>query len=112
MFRHKVKAASIKEVIPALARIINQGIAEGCFATHDDPIEIAEIVLGIGHNFSDITGKILLNAAEDKNCLTQVEKKVAAVQYAIERVLNASPGSIHIFDIDRTKHWFDQPVGS
>lgn len=96
IFRQKITTASIKDVIPVLTKIINQSIAEGSFAIHDAPAEIAEIMLGIGYNFSDVIGKILLNAAEDKNCLPQVERKVAAVQYAIERPLNAPPGSINI----------------
>ncbi len=106
IFRQKIETASIRDVIPMLAKIIEQGIAEGAFATHD-PVEIAEIVMGIGYYFSYTIGKILLNAAADKNCLPLVEKKVVAAQYAVERVLNAPPGSITIFDIERTKHWFD-----
>lgn len=105
IFRQKIKTASAKDVIPMLARIIDQGIAEGCF-TAPNPGEIAEIVLGIGHNFSDAIGRLLLQAAEGENCLPTVERKVAAAQYAIERVLNAPPGSISIFDMERTRQWF------
>jgi len=107
IFRDKIKAASMKDVIPALTKIINQGIEEGSFDVPDDPAEIAEIVMSIGQHFADAISYLLLNAAEDKDCLKRVERKVLANQYAIERVLNAPSGSIKIFDIERTKHWFD-----
>ncbi|MCG3209855.1 MAG: hypothetical protein FOGNACKC_03482 [Anaerolineae bacterium] len=106
IFRHKIETASIREVIPTLAKIIEQGIAEGVFAAHD-PVEIAEIIMGIGYQFSRSIAATLLDTAANEYCLPQVEKKVTAVQFAIERVLNAPAGSITVFDIERTKHWFD-----
>lgn len=105
IFRDKTKAASLQGVLPELAKIIEQGIAEGSFVA-SAPLEIAEIVMGISHNFSETIGKLLLQAAAGEISLSLVEKKVAAAQYAIERVLNAPPGSISLFDMDRTKQWF------
>lgn len=106
LLRQKIEAASMRSVIPMLAKIIEQGISEGAFTTHD-PVEIAEIVMGISYQFSRSIAEILLTAAADENCLPALELKVTATQYAIERVLNAPPGSIHVFDIERTRHWFE-----
>jgi AcrR family transcriptional regulator len=106
IFRLKLQSTVTQETAGVLATIIEQGIAEGSFTVHY-PLETAEILLGISQTFSESVSKIILDGAEERSNMAQVERKITAVQSAIERVLNAPYGSITIFDIERTGHWFD-----
>ncbi len=108
ILRHKVKAASVEKTMPLLAQIIEQGMAEGTFAT-EYPADIAEIVLQIGQPLSDTLTKIILNEAHNDDTLAIIERKIIVYHYAIERVLNAPAGSIKLFDFDQIKPWlYDQ----
>ncbi len=104
ILRHKVKTASIEKTIPLLARIIEQGIAEGTFATQY-PADIAEIMLQIGHSLSDTLVKIILNQAHNDDTLAIIERKTMVYRYAIERTLNAPAGSIKLLNLEQIKPW-------
>jgi len=104
ILRHKVRAASVKSAIPLLTQIIEQGIAEGTFAT-EYPADIAEIILQIGQPLSDTLTKIILNETHHDDTLAIIERKIVVYHYAIERVLNAPAGSIKLFDLDQVKPW-------
>ena len=106
IFRQKVMTASAEKTVPALTRIIEQGIAEGVFAT-ECPTEVAEIVLQIGQSLSNTLAKIILNGAQYDDSRAVIKRKITAYQYAIERVLNAPPGSVKIFDVDLMYRWLD-----
>jgi AcrR family transcriptional regulator len=106
IFRYKFQEMTTPDIIAILTTIIEQGIAEGTFTVHH-PAETAEIVLGIGRTFSEAISKLLLESIEGTSPLPEVENKVAAAQCAVERVLGAQPGSITIFDLERTRHWFE-----
>ena len=90
--------------MPLLAQIIEQGMAEGAFAT-EYPADTAEIVLQIGQSLSDTLVKIILNEARDGDTLVIIERKTKVYQYAIERTLNAPVGSIKLFNLDQVKPW-------
>jgi len=106
IFRHKVMAASAEKTISALTRIIEQGITEGVFAT-ECPAEVAEIVLQIGQSLSNTLAQIVLSSAQNDDSRAVIKRKTTAYQYAVERVLNAPPGSVKIFDIDLMYQWLD-----
>jgi AcrR family transcriptional regulator len=106
IFRQKVSTASVTRTVPSLTKIIEQGIAEGVFAT-EYPAEVAEIVLQIGQSLSDALAKIVLNSVQNDDSRATIKRKTTAYQYAIERVLNAPPGSVKIFDVDLMYRWLD-----
>lgn len=106
ILRHKVKTASVEMTMPLLAQIIEQGMAEGTFAT-EYPADIAEIVLQIGQSLSDTLAKIILNGVHNNDTLAIIERKTIVYHYAIERTLNAPAGSIRLFDIDQVKPWLE-----
>lgn len=106
ILRDKVKVASVEKAVPLLAQIIEQGMAEGSFAT-EYPADIAEIVMQIGQSLSDTLAKIILNEAHDDDTLAIIERKTIAYHYAIERTLNAPAGSIKLFDLDQVTPWLD-----
>ncbi len=104
ILRHKVKTTSVEKTMPLLAQIIEQGMAEGTFAT-EYPADIAEIVLQIGQSLSDTLAKIILNEAHNDDALAIIERKTIVYRSAIERILNAPTGSIKLFDLDQVKPW-------
>jgi hypothetical protein len=106
ILRHKVKTTSVEKTIPLLVQIIEQGMAEGTFAS-EYPADIAEIVLQIGQSLSDTLAKIILNEAHHDDTLAIIERKRIVYHQAIERTLNAPTGSIKLFDLDQVKPWLD-----
>jgi AcrR family transcriptional regulator len=104
ILRYKVGAASVEKTVPLLAQIIEQGMAEGNFAT-EYPADIAEIVFHIGQSLSDTLVKIIMNEAHNDDKLAIIERKTIVYHHAIERVLNAPAGSIKLFDLDQVKPW-------
>ncbi len=106
ILRHKVKTTSVEKTVPLLAQIIEQGMAEGTFAT-EFPADIAEIVLQIGQSLSDTLTKIILKEAHNDDTLAIIERKTMVCHHAIQRTLNAATGSIKLFDLDQVKPWLD-----
>jgi len=103
VFRHKLEKASAASLEPLLASIIKQGIAEGIFVT-DYPDEAAEILYIILQNLSETLVRLLL---EDNGYdALFIERKMTAHQQAMERLLGASPNSLHVLDIESVKAWF------
>jgi AcrR family transcriptional regulator len=108
ILRDKIKAASVEKTVPLLARIIEQGMVAGTFAT-EYPADIAVIVWQIVQSLSETVAKIILNEAHNDDTLAIIERKTIVHHYAIERVLNAPTGSINLFDLDQIKPWlYDQ----
>jgi AcrR family transcriptional regulator len=106
ILRHKVQSGSAERTIPLLAEIIEQGRAEGSFAT-DDPVDVASIVLQVGQSLSDTLAKILLCKANDDDTPVVIARKVIIHERAIERVLGAPPESLKLFDLNAIKFWFE-----
>lgn len=104
ILRQKVNTTSVEKTMPLLAQIIEQGMAEGTFAT-EYPADIAEIVLQIGQSLSDTLAKIILNEGHDDDTLAIIERKTIVYQYAIERTLNAPTGSIKLVNLEQVKPW-------
>jgi AcrR family transcriptional regulator len=106
IFRHKLKVASGRSVIPLLTEIIHQGVAEGVFVT-DYPDDLAEILLQIGQSVSETASELLLKIEKDDHALDIVERKVAVYEHAVERLLGAPSGTLKLFDFTRVRLWFD-----
>jgi AcrR family transcriptional regulator len=106
ILRHKVTTSSIEKTMPLLVQIIEQGMAEGVFAS-EYPADMAEIVLQLGQSLSDTLAKIILNEAHSDDTLAIIERKTIVYHHAIERTLNAPTGSIKLFDLDQVKPWLD-----
>jgi AcrR family transcriptional regulator len=93
-----------------LTRVFRQGIREGVF--HPAFPEMAgEVVYSLMMQMSDSCGHLLLElldtgpSAEDR-IASQMESVVGAYTDAIERVLGAKSGSIHLVDMKMLKKWF------
>ena len=103
---HEIRTQALQTIAPEVAKIIAQGVDEGVFETKY--IEnTAEIVLAIMATFSDAIGDIILNPDNYDNPIELAQRKYAAIQMAIERVLGAPPGSLPILDSETLMAWFE-----
>ncbi len=106
VLRHKMRLRLLDEVLPPLTAIIEQGIAEGIFATRSAS-DAAEIVLTMAQVLSESIAQLLLEPQPRADLVPLIEQKVSAYQEAVERALCAPAGSITIFATDRLKIWFE-----
>jgi AcrR family transcriptional regulator len=109
--RQKVLATGIKRITPLLTSIIRQGIQEGILTT-PYPDQVGEIVLSIGLNLSDTLAVLLLSCEPNHDVLQRMENTVAAYTDALERVLGAPTGSLHLVDAETLKEWVVSPEGN
>lgn len=101
LLREKLRIRSTQIVLPLLARIINEGVAEGAFSIpHTDPEEAAALVLHLADGVGDANFRDLLQAGEDSRCIARVKKRADACFTAIERILGARPGVLSRLDDD------------
>ena len=105
LLRHKLEMRTVQMAVPILGQIIAQGVAEGVFET---PFveEAAENVFAIAIVFSKTLTALLMNPEHYSHPPALAQRKIAAVQTAIERVLGAAPGSLPIIDQDSLLAWF------
>jgi AcrR family transcriptional regulator len=103
---HKMQTQSVQMVPPELAKIIAQGVDEGVFTTTFVE-ESAELSLSIVQAFSNAFTNILLYPDNYDDPVALAERKLAAAEAAIERVLGAPSGSLPLIDTKSFAAWFE-----
>ena len=106
LLQYKMWMKATQVLSPELAKIIAQGVEEGVFETESiqDAVEIA---LAIARGVRDTIYDTLLNPDRYDDPAALAWRKLASVQTAIERVLNAPPGSLPIIDEQTFAAWFE-----
>ena len=99
----RIQRDQIEALTPLVARIVEQGVGEGAFDT-PFPFEAARLVLELGTATSRRLGEALLAAAPP--ALAEIERDFDAFQHAVERILGAPPGSVHLVDREVIAYWF------
>ncbi len=107
LLRHKIEEGSVTAAIPEVAKIIEQGIAEGVFDV-EFAEESAEIAFSVMRSISSFLGAVVLNPDDYPNPLPLVQRKVAAIQTAVERILGAPQGSLALINIESLAIWFGE----
>jgi AcrR family transcriptional regulator len=106
LLHHKLRTEWHKESAPEIAKIINQGVAEGVFDVEHIPDTVA-ILLTVTSSFNDEVGELITNPDKFDDPAALALKKFAAMQTAVERLLGAPTGSIPIIDEITLIAWFD-----
>lgn len=102
--RDQLQRSSMAAVLPLLADVIEQGVAEGIFVTAY-PRTTAEISYRLIQGLSENLANLMLHPHPDVADL--LEENVTTYQQATERVLGAPEGSLQIFDADIIyEKWF------
>ncbi len=91
--RHRMNERALQATIPLYARIIRQGIDEGCFRAAQ-PDETAEILLRAWTAIGDAIAELLLQGADRPASLQKAGGMLAAYDEVAERALGAAPGSL------------------
>lgn len=103
--RQKVTAAGLTQIKPLLAQIIQQGADEGIFtATH--PNLTADLVMALFQGMSENLAGLFLMENPGKEILDRIKNTITAYTDALERVLRAPCGSIHLMDTSTLEEWF------
>ncbi len=109
VLRMKIVAAIMPIVVPQLAKIVRQGIAEGVY-TVEYPDECAEIILEMGQGIALPVAQLLLHGPANgeplERALDALERRVRAYEHSMERVLGAATGSISILPPALLRAWF------
>ena len=103
--RQKVAAKAFERITPLLSTIIQQGVQEGSMST-PYPERVGEIILSLFQSMGDTFANLILTYKGDGNGLEQARLSVAAYINALERVLGAASGSLHLMDEEVMEEWF------
>jgi len=106
--RQKVQATGVKRVTPLLTIIIHQGIQEGVLTT-SYPDHVGGVILSLLQSLGDTLAELLLSGEPKHNTLQHMERTVAAYTDALECVLGAPTGSLHLVDAETLKEWIVSP---
>ena len=105
LLRQKVQADLIPRTSYLLTTIIYQGIQEGVFHT-PFPEKVGEIIFSLLQSFGDTLSKMILQEDLNSETLRRLEILSASYQDAVERILGAASGTLHLFDIALLREWF------
>ncbi len=102
LLRAKMHDGARQLLTPLLAEIVQQGVREGLFVPQ--PVqECAELIFSMGQGLSDSVAHMLLAGDEETERWPILEQKFKAHERAIERLLGAAPGSIHIYNLNQVR---------
>lgn len=104
--RQKMLATLVKHVTPLFVEIIHQGVEEGVFTT-PYPESVSQVIINLVQPLGDGFAEMLLSKeAMHDHALQRAEMLVITYNDALERVLGAPKGSIHLMDTEALKEWF------
>ena len=88
--RHRLRVRVTDRIVPLLAEIVKQGVAEGVFTTGFAEWA-GQIAIDLILDLKETNGRQVLAAGPDGIDATNLERMVAAYTDALERVLGAPP---------------------
>ncbi len=104
--RQKMFNMMIAHVTPLFVEIIRQGVREGVFST-PYPEYASQVNINLIQGLGDTFARMLLSEeAKNSNALQKAQDLIAAYDDALERILGAPKGSIHLMDPEMLKAWF------
>ena len=106
--RQKFLTSNIKLFSPLFAETIRQGIREGSFDTAH-PDEMGAVLLYLMQGLGDAMTDLILAGGPVDDALRRLENLLLVYTDAIERVLGAAPGSLHLVDMEILGEWLVQP---
>jgi AcrR family transcriptional regulator len=119
--RDRLEVVRIRRLAPLFGRLIHQGIQEGSFATAH-PDRLGEVVLLLFQALGDAFARLLLAHAPPAGVsagaerVRNAEQTIELYTEAVERVLGARAGSVHLLDSATIHKWFgaseDRRTGS
>jgi kynureninase len=90
---------------PVLARIVEQGAAEGAFLV-SSPAATARVMVALLHGLNDMAVLLFLERDEAGVTLADAEDLALAYTDALERILGTPAGTLHLGDKGALKQWY------
>jgi AcrR family transcriptional regulator len=109
VMRHRLRSDTFAWLTPLLGDVVQQGIEEGVFVTHF-PVHAGLAVYALLFEIGDLLAGGILSGRAGEQAFAEASRAVAAFTDAIERVLGAQPGSLHLIDPDLLREWYESPV--
>ena len=106
--RQKVNATGTKRVTPLFTAIIQQGVQEGVLTT-PYPDEAGGVAWSLLQSLGDTLAGLLLSGESEQDALQRIERTIAAYTDALECILGAPTGSLHLVDTEILTEWFVSP---
>jgi len=103
--REKLRRTMVQRLVPTLTPIIQQGIDEGTFKA-DSAEQTARVFVMVLQGFQDVATDLFLDRQAERIDLRDVEQTFMSYESAIERILGAPGGSIHLIDRSVLSAWF------
>ena len=103
--REKFRRTTVRRLVPTLAPIIRQGVAEGTFRS-DSPEETARVLVMLLQGFQDVAMELFLDRQAGHIDTAAVERTFATYAASFERILGAPAGSIDLIDRSVLREWF------
>lgn len=104
LLRQKVHSEGVERITPLLMAIIRQGMAEDVLKVAY-PDQIGGIVIAIQEGLDDALAALLLASPDGQYDVKQMETIIAAYTAALEQVMGAQPGSLHLVDTELLEGW-------
>jgi AcrR family transcriptional regulator len=105
LVRAHVEATMRQRIAPLLGVLIHEGVQEGVLdARHPD--EAAAVVLALLTSLGNTFAQLILSDLPRPAALGQAERLTTAYNDALERVLGAPSGSLHLLDEPTIRAWF------
>ena len=99
-------ASASKVIAPLLSEIFSQGVREGVF-TLSNPDRVGEVFLCLIQGIGEELGNQFLSFEPGQND-AQIKGTIAIYTEAMERVLGAPTGSIHLIFTKSLENWFKE----
>lgn len=103
--RQKSQLHMTQMMTPLLRDVIIQGCEEGVLTT-PFPEQAGSIIFALMISMGEAFARLLLAPEPDRDHMAQAERLAAAYNDALERVLGAPPGSLHVIDAPTLAEWF------
>jgi AcrR family transcriptional regulator len=105
LVRFRANTAGMAAMTPMLEAIIAQGAYEGDFQI-ESPADTASVLIALLTGSADALRVLVLEALDGHITLEQVERRMAAYDQAVERILGLTPGSFTFIDRSGLQTWF------
>lgn len=106
-FRYKVYQNSTDMLAPEFAKIIKQGLKEEFFNT-PYPDEASRMFFELSFILSEKVPKMIMEIDRFPENIEKIERELENYQFAIERIIGATEGSIKIFNRALLKKFLDK----
>ena len=102
----KIQDKTINLATIEIGKIIQQGIDEGVFKT-EFAEETAAVILSLNLGIRESMMPLFLNPEQYNDPVGILKRKYTAIQTAMERILDAPPGSMRFVDEESIVAWFE-----